>query len=86
MQWERQARYECGAWRGYVVLLQWLWGWRGLVWREEQARSPTKSGWDSAVLEGLRRGELCQGLRMLRSFEDSTPINFNPHRLDGRPT
>ena len=25
------------------------------------------------------RGELWQGLRLLRSFEDDTPINFNPH-------
>ena len=32
------------------------------------------------------RGELWQGLGLLRSFEDSTPINFNPHRLDGRAT
>ena len=32
--------------------LRWLWGWRGLVQREGQAHSPTKSGRDSAVLEG----------------------------------
>ena len=28
--------------------------------REGQAHSPTKSGWDSAVLGGLVRGELWQ--------------------------
>ena len=33
---------------GIVVLLQWLWGWRGSMQREGQARSPTKSGWDSS--------------------------------------
>ncbi len=33
---------------GGGVLLRGLWGWKGLVGREEQARSPTKSGWDSA--------------------------------------
>ena len=30
------------------VLLRRLWGWKGSVQREEQARSPTKSGWDSS--------------------------------------
>ena len=34
------------------VLLRGLWGWRWSVQREGQAHSPTKSGWDSAVLEG----------------------------------
>ena len=33
---------------GVIVLLQRLWEWQGLVQREGQARSPTKSGWDSA--------------------------------------
>ncbi len=33
---------------GIVVLLQWLWEWRGSVRREGQARSPTKSERDSA--------------------------------------
>ena len=30
--------------------------------------------------KGFVRSEGWQGLRMFRSFEDSTPINFNPHR------
>ncbi len=38
---------------GVIVLLQRLWEWQGLVQREGQARSPTKSEWDSAVLERL---------------------------------
>ena len=48
---------ECGVERGMDVLLRWLWEWKGLVQREGQARSPTKSEWDSGVLEGLVRGE-----------------------------
>ena len=48
------------------VLLRGLWEWQGLVQREEQARSPTKSEGDSAVLEGLVRGDglLWQSLRL----------------------
>ena len=37
-----------GAGRGMDVLLRWLWEWQGLLQREGQARSPTKSEWDSA--------------------------------------
>jgi len=33
---------------GIIVLLRWLWGWRGSVQREGQAHSPTKREWDSA--------------------------------------
>lgn len=33
---------------GIVVLLQWLWEWRGSVRREGQAHSPTKSECDSS--------------------------------------
>ena len=39
---------EFGAGRGMDVLLRWLWEWQGLLQREGQARSPTKSEWDSA--------------------------------------
>ena len=39
---------EFGAGRGRDVLLRWLWEWQGLVQREGQAHSPTKSEWDSA--------------------------------------
>ena len=42
------------------VLLRGLREWRWSVQREGQAHSPTKSGWDSAVLEGLVQGELWQ--------------------------
>ena len=34
--------------RGIDVLLRWLWEWKGLVQREGQARSPTKSEGDRA--------------------------------------
>ena len=47
------AVLEGYAGRGVVVLLQWLWEWKGSVQREGQAHSPTKSEGDSAVLEGL---------------------------------
>lgn len=39
---------ECGVERGIDVLLRWLWEWKGLVQREGQARSPTKSEGDRA--------------------------------------
>ena len=54
--------------------------------RSFKGKGGWRFSWDSAVLERLVRSELWQGLRMLRSFEDDTPINFNPHRLDGRVT
>ena len=38
---------------GIVRVLKRLWEWKGSVQREGQAPRPTKSGWDSAVLEGL---------------------------------
>lgn len=44
---------------GIIVLLQWLWELRGSMQREGQAPRPTKSEWDSAVLEGVVR---CEGL------------------------
>ena len=43
----------CGA--RDVVLLRWLWEWQCSVQREEQARSPTKSGWDSADAKQAER-------------------------------
>ena len=51
-----------------------------LAKRSFKGKGGWRFSWDSAVLERLVRSELWQGLRMLRSFEDDTPINFNPHR------
>ena len=47
-----------GDGRGMDVLLKWLWGWQGLMQREGQAHSPTKSERNSGVLEGLVRREV----------------------------
>ena len=39
---------------GIVVLLQWLWEWRGLVQREGRAPRPTKRACDSANVKAYK--------------------------------
>jgi len=54
--------------QGYVVLLQWLWGWRGSVQREGQAHSPTKSEWDSANVKQAERSFKGKGVGGFRGM------------------
>ena len=50
-----------GGWCGreLVVLLRWLWEWQGLVQREGQARSPTKSERDCEDAESYKHTNDC---------------------------
>ena len=50
---------ECGVKRGMDVLLRWLWEWKGLVQREGQARSPTKSECDSSNAKPYKHTDDC---------------------------
>ena len=58
VQLEGQARQGRSAERRIIVLLQWLWEWKGSVQREEQAHSPTKSRCDSADVKPYKHTQI----------------------------
>ena len=60
------------------ILLRWLWEWQGLLQREGQARSPTKSEWDSANAKLYKHTDDCS----TKSEWDSANAKLYKHTDD----
>ena len=68
---------------GVIVLLQRLWEWQGLVQREGQARSPTKSERDSTNTKPYKHTQtltLRKAGGIVRKISLMVRMGSNPHR------